>query len=47
VSGVARRLGGGGHKQAAGALLEGPLTVARERVLAELKKQITNPPTSQ
>lgn len=47
VSGVARRLGGGGHKQAAGALLEGPLTVARERVLAELKKQIANPPTSQ
>jgi len=42
VSGVARRLGGGGHKQAAGALLEGPLAPARERVLAELKKTISN-----
>ncbi len=38
VSGVARLLGGGGHKQAAGALIDGPIDVARERVLAELKK---------
>lgn len=42
VSGVARRLGGGGHKQAAGALLEGPLEPAREFVLAELKKTISD-----
>ncbi|MBI3915187.1 MAG: bifunctional oligoribonuclease/PAP phosphatase NrnA [Chloroflexi bacterium] len=40
VSGVAARLGGGGHKQAAGALLDGPLTSARERVLAELRKVV-------
>jgi phosphoesterase RecJ-like protein len=40
VAGVARRLGGGGHKQASGALLEGPLDKARERVLAELKKEL-------
>ncbi len=40
VSGVAARLGGGGHKQAAGALIDGPLAVARERVLAALKAEI-------
>lgn len=40
VSGVAARLGGGGHKQAAGALIDGPLAVARERTLAEIKKMI-------
>ena len=45
VSGVARKLGGGGHKQAAGALIDGPLIPARERVLAELR-QISNSPTS-
>lgn len=38
VSEVARLLGGGGHKQAAGALIDGPLDAARERVLTELKK---------
>lgn len=40
VSGVAARLGGGGHKQAAGALIDGPLPAARERVLAALKAEI-------
>lgn len=40
VSSVARRLGGGGHKQASGALIEGPLAKARERVLVELKKVV-------
>ncbi len=40
VSAVAARLGGGGHKQAAGALLDGPLPAARERVLAEIKKSL-------
>jgi len=40
VSGIAARLGGGGHKQAAGALVDGPLQAARERVLAEIKKTI-------
>ncbi len=40
VASVAAKLGGGGHKQAAGALLDGSLTAVRERVLAELKKSI-------
>jgi phosphoesterase RecJ-like protein len=42
VSGIARNLGGGGHKQAAGAMIDGPLHVARERVLAEIKKTLEN-----
>lgn len=40
VSSVARRLGGGGHKQASGALIDGPIDKARERVLVELKKAV-------
>lgn len=40
VSGVAYRLGGGGHKQAAGAMLPGPLDSAAARVLAEVKKEL-------
>lgn len=38
VASIAARLGGGGHKQAAGVLLDGPLSAVRERVLAEIKK---------
>ena len=41
VSGIAARLGGGGHKQASGALIDGPMAAARERVLAEIKKSIS------
>jgi len=41
VAGIAARLGGGGHKQASGALIDGPLAVARERVLGEIKKSIS------
>ncbi len=40
VSRIAARLGGGGHKQAAGALIDGPLSAARARVLAEIKKSL-------
>jgi bifunctional oligoribonuclease and PAP phosphatase NrnA len=40
VAGIAARLGGGGHKQASGALIGGPLQDARERVLAEIKRSI-------
>ncbi|MCB9457237.1 MAG: bifunctional oligoribonuclease/PAP phosphatase NrnA [Anaerolineaceae bacterium] len=36
VSGVALSLGGGGHTQASGATIDGPLDAARERVLALL-----------
>lgn len=38
VSGVAFSLGGGGHKQAAGATIPGPLAEARARVLPLLKE---------
>lgn len=40
VATIAARLGGGGHKQASGVLLDGPLSAARERVLAEIKKSL-------
>ncbi len=40
VAGVAQQLGGGGHKQASGALLDGPIQAARERVLAALKASL-------
>jgi phosphoesterase RecJ-like protein len=40
ISGVAIRLGGGGHPQAAGCNLNGSLTEARERVLAELRRSL-------
>jgi len=40
VAAIAARLGGGGHRQASGALIDGPLHVARERVLAEIKKSL-------
>ncbi len=40
VAEVARKLGGGGHKQASGALIEGPLPVARARVLAAIAASI-------
>ncbi len=46
VAKIAQNLGGGGHKQASGALVDGPLPVARERVLAEIKKQLTDEPMS-
>lgn len=40
VSGIAFRLGGGGHKQASGALLPGPPEAAAALVLAEVKKEL-------
>jgi bifunctional oligoribonuclease and PAP phosphatase NrnA len=41
VSAVAVALGGGGHPQAAGCTLDGPLDVAVERVITALKYQIS------
>ncbi len=41
VSQVAFNVGGGGHKQAAGATIAGPLEAARERVLALLQEAVT------
>lgn len=40
VSGVALRLGGGGHPQAAGCTLKGDLSEARERVLGEIRRSL-------
>ncbi len=40
VATVAQQLGGGGHKQASGALIDGPLPVARDRVLAALRESM-------
>jgi phosphoesterase RecJ-like protein len=40
VAGVAKQLGGGGHEQAAGATLDGPLESARLRVLSLLDRRL-------
>ena len=40
VAEVARQLGGGGHAQAAGAIMDGPLGAARRRVLALLEQRV-------
>jgi len=42
VAQVALALGGGGHPQAAGCVLDGPLEVAVEQVVAALKSQMLN-----
>jgi phosphoesterase RecJ-like protein len=40
VAEVAQQLGGGGHEQAAGATIQGPLECARRRVLALLEQRL-------
>jgi phosphoesterase RecJ-like protein len=40
VSGIALRLGGGGHPQAAGCTLEGDLSEVKERVLAQIQRAL-------
>jgi len=42
VARVALAFGGGGHPQAAGCTMDGPLNVAVERVVAALKSQVLN-----
>ena len=42
VAEVAEQFGGGGHKQAAGAMLPGPLNKAVQQVLASMKSAITD-----
>jgi len=37
VAAIAQRLGGGGHENAAGCTLEGPLSRARDEILEELR----------
>ncbi len=44
VDAVARRFGGGGHRNASGARLAGPLAEARRRVLEELGRAVGDPP---
>lgn len=41
VAAVARGLGGGGHRQAAGALLDSPIESARERVLERVEEAVS------
>jgi len=41
VDSVARIFGGGGHRAASGALVRGPLSAARERVLQALEEAVT------
>jgi phosphoesterase RecJ-like protein len=40
VSAIAGRLGGGGHKSAAGCTLEGPLPRALDEILAQLRPSV-------
>lgn len=40
VAAVAEQFGGGGHKQAAGAILNGPLNVARKQVLTAMQSAL-------
>jgi bifunctional oligoribonuclease and PAP phosphatase NrnA len=44
VAAIAERLGGGGHENAAGCTVEGPLTRALEVILAELRPVLAQPP---
>ena len=40
VAAIAARLGGGGHENAAGCTLDGPLSRALEEILAELRRAL-------
>jgi phosphoesterase RecJ-like protein len=40
LSGLARSLGGGGHRNAAGGTVDGPFVVVRDRVIAAVERQI-------
>jgi phosphoesterase RecJ-like protein len=42
VAAIAERLGGGGHKSAAGCMLEGPLKRALEEILAQLRPSVVS-----
>ena len=42
VAAIAGRLGGGGHENAAGCTLDGPMTRALEEILAELRGSLTS-----
>ena len=40
VATIAERFGGGGHENASGCTLDGPLQVATERILQDLRNEI-------
>jgi phosphoesterase RecJ-like protein len=40
VAAIAERLGGGGHENAAGCTLDGPLARALDEILAELRPSV-------
>jgi phosphoesterase RecJ-like protein len=42
VAAIAERLGGGGHENAAGCTLEGPLHRAQEEILGELRRSVAS-----
>jgi phosphoesterase RecJ-like protein len=46
VDALARRFGGGGHRNAAGARLPGPIGEARRRILAELEQVLAAAPSA-
>jgi bifunctional oligoribonuclease and PAP phosphatase NrnA len=46
VAAIAERFGGGGHHNASGCSLDGPLSVATERVLAEVRLRFTQRPSA-
>lgn len=43
VAGIAERFGGGGHECASGCALDGPLSVATERILAQIRLHLQQP----
>jgi len=43
VAAIAERLGGGGHENAAGCTLEGPLARAKQQIVGELKAALEKP----
>jgi phosphoesterase RecJ-like protein len=42
VAAIAERLGGGGHENASGCTLEGPLHRAQEEILGELRRSVAS-----
>jgi len=47
VDGLAAAFGGGGHRYAAGCVLEPPIADAERRVLAGLKDLVSNAPSDE
>jgi nanoRNase/pAp phosphatase (c-di-AMP/oligoRNAs hydrolase) len=44
VAAIAERLGGGGHENLAGGIVDGPLASAISRILAELRDSVAGFP---